>query len=358
MKCIRAIAPGKAVLLGEYAVLAGAPALSMAVDRHALVEMETCPAGECTMAAPQLGIDAVGFSLASNGQIDWDVSSPGWPRLTRTATLFSYLYGLASRRFGEPGPFRVRIDTSELFMERPDGGVKLGLGSSSAVAVALDAALRQYAGGTHQPGLSMRSLNRLLKPYRRGQDGRGSGIDLATSLCGGVISYRLIDDQASVTRVSLPDNLSLAFVWTGRAASTAELLKGFQRWRQENPEPSQQLLDSMGRLCEAAQAAIDRGDSEALMDQFRDYGRLMGKMGGLTGLDIVSPVHAQIAGQCEQLELAYKPCGAGAGDLGMVATTDPGQLQALADWLTVQDIPLLALTTDINGVRVQTRAVS
>ncbi len=351
------MAPGKAVLLGEYAVLAGAPGLSMAVDRHACVNMEACAADECSMAAPQLGIEPVGFAIRPDGRVEWDVSSPGWPRLTQTANLFSFLYGLASRKFGQPDPMRIHIDTSELFIDRPGGSVKLGLGSSSAVAVAMDAALRQFAGGKHQPGLSMRSLNRLLKPYRRGQDGRGSGIDLATSLCGGLIRYQIIDDQASVTRVRLPDHLYLAFVWTGQTASTPTMLEGFQRWRQDRPEQSQQLLEAMTGVCESAQVAIRQGDSEALIEHFRDYGRLMGKMGSLTGLEVVSPVHARVAGQCERLGLVYKPCGAGAGDLGMVVTTDPGPLQALEDWLVTQDLPLLRLSMDVHGVRVQSRGI-
>ena len=355
MKRIRATAPGKAVLLGEYAVLEGAPALSMAVDRHAWVEIETCRANECHMAAPQFGIEPVSFAVEPDGRIEWDVSSPGWSRLSRTANLFTFLYGLVTERFGEPGPFRLRVDTTALFLERPEGSVKLGLGSSSAVAVAMDAALRQFAGGQHQPGLSMRSLNRLLKPYRRGQDGFGSGIDLATSLCGGVIRYQRGQGPVSVARVSLPENLSLAFVWTGQEASTTEMLRGFQQWRQESPDQSRQLLDAMGRVCETAQTAVSHGDSEALMEQFRDYGRLMGKMGSLAGLAIVSPVHAQIADECERQGLVYKPCGAGAGDLGMVATTEPAKLKSLENWLALQDLPLLALAIDIDGVRVQSR---
>ncbi len=356
MTVIRAIAPGKAVLLGEYAVLAGAPGLSMAVDRHARVEMEPCRADECSMAAPQLGIEPISFVIDASGRIEWDVSNPGWSRLTRTADLFSYLYRLASKRFGHTRPMTIRIDTTELFETGPRGSTKLGLGSSSAVAVAMDAALRQFAGGSLQSGLSMSSLNRLLQPYRRGQDGRGSGIDLATSLCGGIIRYQVVDDQASVTRVSLPESLTLAFVWTGQSASTIELLEGFERWRQDDPDSARKLLDSMNTVCQLAHGAIERGDAEALIEQFHDYGQLMGKMGGLTGLNIVSLAHARIAEQCERLGLAYKPCGAGSGDIGMVATTDPGQISELSDWSTSQDMPLLALTTDLHGVRVDTRA--
>jgi len=174
---IIARAPGKAVLLGEYAVLDGAPALSMAVNRYARVTLRSCGSDACQVTAPQLGIDPVPFSLTAQGDIRWQVDAPGWSELQRTAELLGYLHARASRRFGSAGPFQLHIDTSELYLPAGKSGqaqpVKLGLGSSSAVAVALDAVLRRFFGGQAETGLTTRALNRLLEPYRRGQDGRG-----------------------------------------------------------------------------------------------------------------------------------------------------------------------------------------
>ena len=42
---VRARAPGKAAVLGEYAVLHGAPALVLAVDRYATATIETSRSG-------------------------------------------------------------------------------------------------------------------------------------------------------------------------------------------------------------------------------------------------------------------------------------------------------------------------
>jgi len=49
-----ASAPGKLVLLGEYAVLDGAPALVMAVERYCRVELAACEPPACRVEAPQL----------------------------------------------------------------------------------------------------------------------------------------------------------------------------------------------------------------------------------------------------------------------------------------------------------------
>jgi phosphomevalonate kinase len=350
---VEATAPGKAVLIGEYAVLEGAPAIAMAVDRHARIRIESCASDQCQVRAEQLGIAPVSFRINADEGLDWDVSAPGWPRLQQTASLLSYLHGLVVQRFGDPGPFQIDIDTAELFLESDQGTTKVGLGSSSAVAVALDAGLRRFAGGPHASGLSMRALKRLLTPYRRGQDGQGSGIDLATSLCGGVISYRKVDGQAQVERISLPESLILMFVWTGQPASTSDMLSQFRQWRTKAPEQAGQLLGQMQSVSEAALQAVRQVDAEALIEAFAAYGRLMGTMGSLMGANVMTAEHRRILAHSESLGLAYKPSGAGGGDLGMVAGTDPGQMHEMGRWLEDEGLRQIILQTDGTGVETR-----
>ena len=56
---VTATAPGKLVLLGEYAVLEGAPALVMAIDRRAEVRLETRTQAPCMLRAPGIIAAAV-----------------------------------------------------------------------------------------------------------------------------------------------------------------------------------------------------------------------------------------------------------------------------------------------------------
>lgn len=352
MSAVVARAPGKAVLIGEYAVLKGSPALAMAVDRHARVRIEHCASDQCQVSAPQLGIAPVTFTV-DQGSLKWDTAARGWSALNQSASMLGFLHRLVVERFGDPGPFRVEIDTADLFIDAAAGPVKLGLGSSSAVAVALDAGLRLFAGGPAESGLSTRALRRLLKPYRRGQDGQGSGIDLASCLCGGVIAYQRHGEEPEVSRLSLPANLSLMFVWTGQAASTPDLLGYYQRWWAEQPGQAEQIQARMDRVCRSAQAAMSEGDAEALVEHFRCYGGLMGIMGKAMGVDLLGGEHGRIRARAEQLGLAYKPCGAGLGDLGVVAAAVPAQLNEMRGWLEQSGIPVLPLAVDAEGVRAE-----
>ncbi len=352
MTAIEARAPGKAVLLGEYAVLAGAPALAMAVNRYARVRFLPCAAADRYLRASQLGVEALGFSAHPGGRLAWDQAHPGWSAVASTASVFAHLHARVAERYGEPAAFAVDIDTSDLYVQHRGESVKLGLGSSSAVAVALDAGLRRLAGGEQGPVLSTRALDRLLTPYRRAQDGQGSGIDLATSLCGGLIGFQRLDDGFDVRRLALPDGFSQLFVWTGRPASTPALLARFQQWRVAEPDQAAAMDRAMIAVSERAREALARGDGEALVEQFRAYGGLMGTMGGLMGVDLNGHEHAAIRARAESLGVAYKPSGAGVGDLGVAVATEPQRLHRLAEWIQARGLPILDLVMDGEGVRV------
>lgn len=64
---LTASAPGKLVLLGEYAVLDGAPALVLAVNRRARAALATTTAEDFAVDAPSLGISGARFRLTDAG---------------------------------------------------------------------------------------------------------------------------------------------------------------------------------------------------------------------------------------------------------------------------------------------------
>ncbi len=350
---IHSRAPGKVVLIGEYAVLDGAPALAMAVDRYARVTLEPGSGRSGTLAAPKLVAEPVGFEIGSDGRLNWQIDAPGWLTLARTASLLDFLHSRVRERFGDPGGYHATIDTSELYLPRDGRLNKLGLGSSSAVAVALDAALRRLAGGAQPSGLSMRAFERLITPYRRGQEGQGSGIDLATSLCGGVVCFQRHGERAEVERLSLPDGLVMVFVWTGQPASTADFLGHFRRWQAAQPAAARATFAAMERVSKAAVKACRGGDGEALMACLRDYGGLMGKMGDEMGVAVETAAHRRIREVAEGLGMVYKPCGAGGGDIGMAVASDAHPAHEFSARLQADGWPILPLGADMTGVEVR-----
>ncbi len=327
MNRILASAPGKAVLLGEYAVLDGAPALSLAVNRRARVELAPADDGGGFIEAPQLGIEPVRFALSEDGGIEWD--SPDWPAFRRTGAVIEHLVAHARRRFGPLAPFQARIDTAELFA----GSVKLGLGSSAAVTVALDAAITAHASGRRAQESPAAVLERLLPVYRGSQGGQGSGIDLASSLFGGLIAYRLAGDRPIVQSLEMPTGLELLFVWTGTAASTPDLVATWRRWSRDHVEEAGRITAEMRHICHEGMEAVEAGDTAELVRLLGAYGRILGTMGDCAGIEVVTRAHRHAMALAEKVGACCKPCGAGGGDLGVVAATDAGCFAGLSESL-------------------------
>lgn len=348
MNSVEATAPGKVVVLGEYAVLDGAPALSLAVDRRARVTIEPCRPGQCEVIADQLGMDPVAFSLRRDG-VEWLDRGPEWSRFERTAGIMAHLVERALRRFGQLHPFRLHIDTAELFVETGSGPVKLGLGSSAAVSVALDAAITRFAGTGDAIEPPAAVLERLLEPYRGTQGGYGSGLDLATSLHGGLVEYRIERGHITVRPLKLPPDLEWLFVWSGQAATTGDLVAGYRRWCRQRPEDMRALFEQMQATAAAGVTAMRDGDARALARHIGAYGVIMGKMGDLADLPVVTTIHRQAMAMANRRGVAYKPCGAGGGDMGMAVSNDPEAIERLAAEYRQAGLEILALKADPNG---------
>ena len=142
---IEARAPGKLVIVGEYAVLHGAPGISVAVDVPARARLEFLAGADSELLIPDTG-ERFGFHWNAAGRVSWLDKSPGALGLP----LESCLATLDARGLWPPvnGPSacRIELDTAA-FHDRSAAGqrIKLGLGSSAAVLVALMGALLKFA---------------------------------------------------------------------------------------------------------------------------------------------------------------------------------------------------------------------
>ena len=63
-------APGKLVLIGEYAVLEGAPAIAVAVDFRAMVSLQPRKSSECALLISN-DDTRIAFHWDPSGEIDW-----------------------------------------------------------------------------------------------------------------------------------------------------------------------------------------------------------------------------------------------------------------------------------------------
>jgi phosphomevalonate kinase len=335
-------APGKLVLLGEYAVLFGHPAAVLAVNRRAEVRLRRSNTPRWSVIAPGLEDRSTSFRLDRDGGFSWDrPRSEAAERLALAERVIGSLVDSGSIDPSGADPAEVVLDTRAFFHD----GTKLGLGSSAALTVALTAAVRRWVGVTARPGLS-----ELLRLHRSFQGGRGSGIDLAASLNGGVLDYR-VGGSPTAGSLTLPVGLRLVFVWTGRSASTSDFLRRLHDGLDRDDGAIRSALDELGQLSAVGIADLEAGNVPAVLDGVQSFGLAMDRLGEAAGIPILSDEHRQLRLLAEETGIRYKPSGAGGGDIGIGFTDAPDLATAFADRARSAGFEPLDLALDPTGLQ-------
>jgi phosphomevalonate kinase len=343
-------APGKLVLLGEYAVLFGHPAAVLAIDRRARVELSKTTGSSFSISAPGLVDGQARFEIEDNGAVVWRDETG-----SRLALVETLLGGMLAEGWIRPDRltrFDAVLDTRSFFDSSVGSESKLGLGSSAALTVALTSALAMWAdrGDLLEPRISW--LRRLLGLYREFQGGRGSGVDLAASLIGGALEYRL-DDSGSVdvaTPVVIPEGLHLAFVWTHRSADTGGFLKRLATTMDRDRAPADRAIKHLGSIATNGIAELRAGETDAFLDTVDAYCDGMERLGAVTGIQIVSDVHLELREIAKRHDARYKPSGAGGGDMGMIFAANRRTLEAVSDSIRDGGYDIVDLAVDPDGL--------
>ena len=298
---IHVSAPGKLFLLGEYAVLEGAPALLTAVDRRARVQIHPADDGQWRISAPNLGL--YDRALAADGGLPAD----GDDDLAERLKVFDAVRAYIAARAERPLPaLAVHIDTADFSAD----GYKLGLGSSAAVAAALTSALARAADMT----LSQQQLTDwAIAAHRAAQNGTGSGGDVAVSVAGGLISY--IRDEAP-TALAWPEALIGRAVVTGQGASTPDLVARVYAYRERDPAGFAADIAGLGALAREAGAAL--ADTPAFLGLAQRYFAALKHLDTHAAAGIVSDRHAHLAALADRHHGVFKSSGAGGGDVGLL----------------------------------------
>ncbi|MEI7895333.1 MAG: hypothetical protein WCI05_19710 [Myxococcales bacterium] len=297
---MRVIAPGKLLLTGAYAVLEGAPAMVVAVDRYAIAD-------DVRGASPPAREVRVAFG---------DGQAPS-------------------------------VDASGLYLE----GHKLGLGSSAAVLVS-SLGLREARRGADLASPDTRRLifDTARKAHAQVQGG-GSGVDIAASVYGGLLRYTLNQGHGEVTPLGFPEELSLAVFWTGASARTSELRGRVDALRVRDPAI---YRARMGALVQAAHGGADamvKADAEAFVPAARATYDALAALGLAAEVAIVSAPMKELTEHARAEDGAFFPSGAGGGDVAVFVGMGPVSQAFLshAHRLGFRPVPV---GMDMVGVRV------
>jgi len=326
---VRARAPGKLVLLGEYAVLDGARALVMAVRRYCRARLEPSIDGACRLETrfpdPSVSTFAVGAATgdplidAVTAELGGDTRWPAWSGC---------------------------LDSAEFFTD----GRKLGLGSSAAALVAWAGAWSRL----DRSGRAPPTLRDLVRAHRMFQGGAGSGLDVAAAYTGGIIDFRLDSDSAPLVGSVLPPNsVGFAGIFPGSSASTPNLVARYDRWKAHEPKRWAELTRRMHVIAEQGYAAARENDGPRFLAAIAEYGCSLGALGNAMGADLVTAEHQQIEQLAKRFDVVYKISGAGGGDLGLACSLDADALNVFAAAAEEQGFHAVELAIDNEGLVIE-----
>jgi phosphomevalonate kinase len=315
-----ASAPGKLVLVGEYAVLEGGPAISAAVNIFATATLQPATQGGSELHIANCG-GQYGFKVGPRGALEW-LADPG----DRGALLAAALHTLAARGYLREGlpPVRLELCTRSFYSAENIGvAQKIGIGSSAAMAVALTSALQSFLG--HAPAFDV-----CLDTHRLFQRGKGSGVDVATSWFGGVIAMQPRGaDVPAVEQLAWPQGLNVVPVWTGESASTTAMLQQLELFKERSEKTCRSIMQRMVIAAENTCNHWRAGDTDDVMAALDEFGNLLHELDAAAGIGIWSDGHIRLNTMAREFGVGYKPSGAGGGDFGLAYSRDASRLQDL-----------------------------
>ena len=319
-----ATAPGKIILCGEYAVLSGAPAVVMAVDRRASVRIVHHSEDWCAVETPGLADGLRRFDIKRGGNIRWldESAAVGLPVLETV---------IEQTAFAPSAPVHITIDTCALFDR--ESGQKLGLGSSAAATAALT---RAMCG----PGADRVDVwNRARRAHAAMQG--GSGVDIAASCFGGLLCFQQ-DSDTPPARLEWPASLACQVFFSGVPASTRNAISSAG-----TPDAS---WDALTTAAADAASAWQVGDPAGILASLYNYCRQLRDFDQMMATQIFSAGHAELCAEGEKLDVVYKPSGAGGGDCGIALATDVAQLAAFARVAAAHGFVPLDIGRDNSGL--------
>lgn len=298
---MRTFAPGKLVLTGAYAVLEGAPAIVVAVDRGAFADTARAAATPTPEVAAALGEGAA-----------------------------------------------PHVDASSMFA----GARKLGLGASAAILVASLAAREADAGADlADPAVRARLFDVAKGAHARAQGG-GSGVDVAASVHGGALRYVM---GRAPERVAIPEGLRVRVFACGASARTSKLRAEVDRLARTSPAAHRARMDELAAVAADSARAIDAGDAPAFVLGLRRTARALARLGDAANVGIVPAGFDALEALAAREDASMSVSGAGGGDVAVyVGPAEPSP--SFLERARALGLFSLDLSLDTKGVRIASAA--
>ena len=347
---IKASAPGKLFIAGEYAVVtSNHPAILVAVNQFITVSLEEA-FDEGTINSTLNGGLPVPWTR-QDGALYIDERENPFIYITQAVTVTEQYIKESNK---ELVFFHLSVE-SELDNAK---GKKYGLGSSGAVTVATIKALLQFYEISYTPEL----VYKLASLAHLSVKSNGSFGDIAASCYTGWIAYSCFNrewvkekqSEMSMTellnmpwpdlmirRLSIPKQLRLLIGWTASPASTTHLVDKVNNKRQDLADFFPHFLAESKATVRELIEAFDQSNMLAIKNGIRKNRALLRALANHTDISIETPLLEKLVEAAELFGGAAKSSGAGGGDCGIAIVDNPDIIPPLfKQWIADGVVPL------------------
>jgi len=348
-------APGKLILLGEYAVLEGADALVASVDRYVVVEISSSSNTFCQISSNLIN-ESFNFTVDKNGKIKSDNDQS--EQLLSTMKFVLSIINKTCQHILTSGfqiqSFNLEIDTSQFYINNNQD--KIGLGSSAALTVALIMSLAKFHGADKILFKDKYDLFRFAyDTHFFVQGNRGSGVDIAASVYGGINVYNIkssVDEDKirQIIPISILEELYILTIWSGISVSTRKLLVEVENFRSRYAKNYEGTISRLSTLSSSGCESYAEKKQADFLDIVKDYYEVLKNFSILSKIPIISDVHKKIAEIVYGSGGIYKTSGAGGGDIGIAFSDSKKTLERVKNELAQNKIETISLGISKEGV--------
>ena len=335
--------PGKLILLGEYAVLEGAPAIVTAVNKFAKIVLTKTDDSSFYINAPNLGIKDITFNIENDQFLTFNnnLSSSELDQLSLFDKIFMFIYNFIKNQNIFPIPCDITIDTSDFYFENTNQ--KLGLGSSAAITVSLVDSLCKFNNVQFNKVHDL--FDTSLQAHYEAQGKIGSGIDIAASTFKGTGIFKKSTDDYSYKNFTLPQDLFIIPIWTGASTSTPEFVSKTNQLKNNDSGIYNVVIKELCDLSNIGCSHLLNNESGDFLFIVNKFYETLDKLGKSAGIPIISDSHKNIAKIVRECNGFYKPSGAGGNDIGIAFTNDSNIKKNIIEKINTSQFKYIELET-------------
>ncbi len=362
-------APGKLMISGEYAVLEGAPCVAAAVNKYVYCSVK--PWKGLRFRSKSLGLDWI-EAVFDGRTLKW--SKPLAAAETGRLVFAEKAMETALNYLKDSGKIIEGMAIETRSEETRADGKKVGFGSSAAAVVAIIGGILK----THDYNLMDEYAKEIVfklgcLAHYLAQGKLGSGFDIACATYGGVMVYTRFDAgwlekelkagcrdvRALVEQkwpgftqrwLLMPKDFTLLCAFTGKSASTKELVKKVNEWKAKNQAKYGACLDGLRRATERFIQAADAEDLEQMLAALGENRRALLERQKAGGAELETKELRMLAEAGEKAGAAGKLSGAGGGDCGIAVCFGPATAEKIKAGWREAGLKPLDITLATEGV--------